>query len=396
MNIRIANRLVEYRRVNGYSQEDLAEKLGVSRQAVSKWERAEASPDTDNLIALAALYGVTIDELINGNDRPHERDDMSGAGGDDAVGSAADAAEDNGENSGGDDRIHINLSGQLDDQNGNHVHVGVDGVQGDDDQGAHVHIDIDGIGDDTDGSYTDDTDSGNADKSGSGDRVHIGLGGIHVDDNKGNHVHIGLGGVHVDDEEGNHVHIGIDGININDVKKGDSIYMKDGKLYVNGEYIRDVGDSSSFSIKDGKLYADGEYVCDINDDDTVNINNGHVYVNGKEHVEYRYKGHEAVNWISACVPMATVIAYLVMGFVFDWGWRIGWLVFLLVPLIPSLFSAIRRRKPSRFAYPVLVAGVYLFLGLWFGWWHPWWILFLTIPLYYTTCTAIERVIHKKQ
>ena len=34
MNIRIANRLVEYRRVNGYSQEDLAEKLGVSRQAV--------------------------------------------------------------------------------------------------------------------------------------------------------------------------------------------------------------------------------------------------------------------------------------------------------------------------------------------------------------------------
>ena len=57
MNIAIANRLVELRRAHGYSQEELAGKLGVSRQAVSKWERAESSPDTDNLIALARLYG---------------------------------------------------------------------------------------------------------------------------------------------------------------------------------------------------------------------------------------------------------------------------------------------------------------------------------------------------
>ena len=48
----------------GLSQEALAEKLGVSRQAVSKWERSESSPDTDNLIALAKLYGVSLDELL--------------------------------------------------------------------------------------------------------------------------------------------------------------------------------------------------------------------------------------------------------------------------------------------------------------------------------------------
>lgn len=65
MNIQIANRLVELRKNNGYSQEVLAEKLGISRQAISKWERAEASPDTDNLISLAEIYGMTLDEILN-------------------------------------------------------------------------------------------------------------------------------------------------------------------------------------------------------------------------------------------------------------------------------------------------------------------------------------------
>ena len=64
MNIQIADRLVALRRQYGYSQEELAVRLGVSRQAVSKWERAESSPDTDNLIALARLYGISLDELL--------------------------------------------------------------------------------------------------------------------------------------------------------------------------------------------------------------------------------------------------------------------------------------------------------------------------------------------
>ena len=68
MNIEIANRLVNLRKKNGLSQEELAAKLGLSRQAVSKWERAEASPDTDNLICLAKLYGVSLDELLKTDD----------------------------------------------------------------------------------------------------------------------------------------------------------------------------------------------------------------------------------------------------------------------------------------------------------------------------------------
>ena len=64
MNVKIAQRLAELRRARGYSQESLARELGLSRQAVSKWERAESSPDTENLIALARLYGVSLDELL--------------------------------------------------------------------------------------------------------------------------------------------------------------------------------------------------------------------------------------------------------------------------------------------------------------------------------------------
>ena len=67
MNIEIANRLVELRKKNGLSQEELADKLGLSRQAVSKWERAESSPDTDNLICLAKLYNVSLDDLLQTN-----------------------------------------------------------------------------------------------------------------------------------------------------------------------------------------------------------------------------------------------------------------------------------------------------------------------------------------
>ena len=64
MTSECANRLAELRRAHNLSQEELAERLGVSRQAVSKWERAESSPDTDNLIALARLYSTSLDVLL--------------------------------------------------------------------------------------------------------------------------------------------------------------------------------------------------------------------------------------------------------------------------------------------------------------------------------------------
>lgn len=58
------NNLIKLRKEKGLSQEELADKLAVSRQAISKWERGESLPDTDNLIRLAKLYGVSIDEIV--------------------------------------------------------------------------------------------------------------------------------------------------------------------------------------------------------------------------------------------------------------------------------------------------------------------------------------------
>lgn len=68
MSIQLGSRLADLRKRNGYSQETLAEKMGVSRQAVSKWERGESNPDTDTLIDLARLYSVSLDTLV-GNEQ---------------------------------------------------------------------------------------------------------------------------------------------------------------------------------------------------------------------------------------------------------------------------------------------------------------------------------------
>lgn len=62
----IGQRISELRKGFGYSQEYIAEKLNVSRQAVSKWEQDLSAPDTYNLIALAGLLGVSVEYLATG------------------------------------------------------------------------------------------------------------------------------------------------------------------------------------------------------------------------------------------------------------------------------------------------------------------------------------------
>ena len=171
MDLAMAQRLVNRRKAAGLSQEALAAQLGVSRQAVSKWERSESSPDTDNLIALAALYGVSLDELLYGeatdiSDDPHA-DDAKRDG--DADAEIPDEAEDPADNTHHDDKPLVDISLA---------------------RGIHV-IDPD-----------------------KGEEVHVGWNGIHVtNDRKGEEVHVGPGGVYVDtlEDDGHSVHTNADG-----------------------------------------------------------------------------------------------------------------------------------------------------------------------------------------
>ncbi len=66
----LAEKILSLRTERGMSQDDLAEKLEVSRQSVSKWETAQSTPDLDKIIKLADLFGTTVDELVRDGERP--------------------------------------------------------------------------------------------------------------------------------------------------------------------------------------------------------------------------------------------------------------------------------------------------------------------------------------
>ena len=60
----LADKIIKQRKKNGWSQEELADKMNVSRQAVSKWESAQTIPDLDKIMQLGELFGVTTDYLL--------------------------------------------------------------------------------------------------------------------------------------------------------------------------------------------------------------------------------------------------------------------------------------------------------------------------------------------
>ena len=60
----LADKIIRLRKKNGWSQEDLADKMNVSRQAVSKWEGAQTIPDLEKILQLSILFGVSTDYLL--------------------------------------------------------------------------------------------------------------------------------------------------------------------------------------------------------------------------------------------------------------------------------------------------------------------------------------------
>ena len=168
MDLAMAQRLVDRRKAAGLSQEALAAQLGVSRQAVSKWERSESSPDTDNLIALAALYDVSLDELLYG-EAANDADDLEDGSAATETADVADEAEDSAEHADCGDKPLVDISLA---------------------RGIHV-IDPN-----------------------KGEEVHVGWSGIHVtNERKGEEVHVGPDGVHIDtlEDDGHSVRTNDDG-----------------------------------------------------------------------------------------------------------------------------------------------------------------------------------------
>lgn len=68
----LAQRIQEQRKRCGMSQEKLAELVGVSRQAVTKWESGQSAPNTENLFRLAEIFGVTVDLLLDAGGTPEQ------------------------------------------------------------------------------------------------------------------------------------------------------------------------------------------------------------------------------------------------------------------------------------------------------------------------------------
>ncbi|WP_196599388.1 helix-turn-helix domain-containing protein [Pectinatus frisingensis] len=133
MNIELANRFVALRREKGYSQEVLAEKMGVSRQAISKWECGEASPDTDNLILLAKIYDVSLDFLLIGNSNTDNNNNTVPQG-------KNEPSDDNDASS-----VCKHAGIHMEGKNGEGLHIDKTGIRMEGKNGAALHIDITGI-----------------------------------------------------------------------------------------------------------------------------------------------------------------------------------------------------------------------------------------------------------
>lgn len=289
MTIETANRLLELRKKHNLSQEELAEKLGVSRQAVSKWERSEASPDTDNLIALAKIYNLSLDELIYG-----KKEEKS-------------------------EEVKEDPKEEPKTESGN------------DDETLFINID--------DGD----------------DKVKIGPAGIYVESSDGEKVKISLSGIKIETS-----------------KKGNDDFDDD---------LDDLDDDLE-DLED----------IDDDDDDTETVyekENGHIHIKVNKPVK------KTRLWLAVPYPIICVIAYLLCGFYnVLGGWALSWVIFLTIPIYYSFVEAIYERRFSDFAYPVLMAFIYLVLGMYYGNWHPSWIVFVTIPIYYPIAEALDRKIRE--
>lgn len=354
MNVDIAERLAKRRREAGLSQENLAEKLGVSRQAVSKWERSESSPDTDNLIALAQLYGVSLDDLLYVDESFKE----------DVEFEAADRAE---------SRKTVEDSFREMSDYFKDINDGIDDIS-------------DAIGGKKKES-SDDASSAQEKKK----KVKVGPAGVHALDGD-DYVHVSWkDGVHVkDSKDGDEVHVGWGGVHVkegkNKKKCGDWVGMQDDEgntvswdnagVIINGEKYDSWWDAhEKFGPGRWEYVVNGEIFKSV-DDARAKYGSG---VGEEIPVERRYKSR---TWMKFPFPLLAIIVYILIG-VFAGAWGMGLFVFFTIPLYYMIGDTLASKRIAPFLegfYPLACIAWFLYMAFVLNQPHPAWIIFLTIPL----------------
>lgn len=354
MNIEIANRLRQMRNKNNLSQEELAAKIGVSRQAVSKWERAETSPDTENLILLAKLYGISIDELLNTDIRSNSQ--ASGSG-------ISLKKDDYGYQS---EPIREAVPENYTDKE---IYPGAAAQESTSiPQGSPFGADIEEDEQKASGGF-----GNTVEKAG------LAIGDIL--NSAGKKIGDGLkkaGSANGKDWETS-VEDFCDGLNKGIDKAGRAIEKSIDKL------------EKKIDEKDSKY--NYNYSYNYSDSSSQSANKS-----PKSNKTKKAAGSgRQITLLDKTFPIF-VTGFFFLTYTIGLA-HPGWTVFLLIPLYYTGKEALRKRNPMIFCYPVLCAFVYFTIGgfldhLWRGaaeaWYSLMWLLFLTIPLYYTIYPAIKK------
>lgn len=355
MNIEIANRLQALRKQKNLSQEELAEKIGVTRQAVSKWERAEASPDTENLILLAKLYDISLDELlkVNGESVPES-------------GGISLKKADYGFS--GEEIKEMRPENYTEEE----IYPGRPEAESTSiPQGAPFGADI--SDEERKSAFSDENavknDSNLADTLEKAGRA---LGDV-----------LNAAGKKV--EEG--------------LKKADEEIRK-----ANAEADKDPYAAENNSDDWEKKFKQdmekfGESMEKMGKDIERQVESAFASKNEhkSEHTHCSHKEKEPATLFDKLFPL--IITFLFLGTIPLHLAHPGWTLFLLIPLYYTTKEAIKKRNPMVFCYPVFCVLVYCVIGgfldvfipsLSDNWYGFMWLIFLTIPLYYTIFPAIKK------
>lgn len=352
MNVEIAQRLADRRKQAGLSQEALAERLGVSRQAVSKWERSESSPDTDNLIALAQLYGLSLDDLLYVDDEI--RDDVTFEAADRAAKREAEQA--------------APTASCVADPPPAPADAAAGSAAGEAACGPGVS------------------------SSGKKGKVHIGPGGIHVVDGD-EYVHVSWrDGVHVrDGKKGEEVHVGWDGVHVKSPGSGagdDEVLVDGSKVVINGEQFDSWQDAHAKYHhgwdEDERWYEPCAY--SVQGERFDNLDDARAKYGdevGKSiPVRKHYLRDFEKSWVKFPYPLVAIVVYLLLG-ILNGAWAMGLFLFLTIPLYYMVGHAIGRKRIVPLisgAYPIVVVAWFCWMAFVMNEPHPAWVAFLTIPV----------------